>query len=300
LTVRSADRVRRLRLVGGRVLGYAEYGEPTGWPVFFLHGFPGSRLAAQVVDEAARSCRARVIAPERPGIGFSSAQPGRTLLDHAKDVAVLADQLGVGGFSVLGESGGGPYALAAAYTLPDRIDRVAVINGLGPVASGESRAGLAVKERIGYALAAWAPRFSGHGLVAIAAWARRWPRQFLRVTSWELGDSDREALRGPLGDLLVADFVEAFREGGSGIAQELALLFRPWPFDLSSIRVPVLIFHGAQDRTVSVAVSRQLARRVPNAHLRIFPRDGHYSLLTREAASIFAELAPDNRFGRSD
>jgi pimeloyl-ACP methyl ester carboxylesterase len=279
-----------LTLAGGRTLAYAEYGDPLGRPLVYLHGFPGSRLAGGVLDEAALAAGVRVLAPERPGLGLSSPQPGRTLLDHAQDVRALAVALGLGRFSVLGESGGGPYALACAHELPDQLDRVAVVCGLGPVAGPGARAGIAVKERIGYTIATRAPLVAGRALVPIAAWARRWPRQFLRLTRWQLGEADREALRGPLGDLLAADFAEAFRQGGRGVGQDLALLFRPWPFEPTAIRIPVAFFHGCQDRTVAVAVARELARSVPGARLRLFERDGHFSLLAREAHTVLEEL----------
>jgi len=273
------------------MLGYAEYGDPHGWPLVFMHGFPGSRLAAGVLDEAARAAGVRVLAPERPGLGLSSPQPGRTLLDHAGDVRALAVQLGVGRFTVLGESGGGPHALACAHELPDQVDCVAAACGLGPVAGPGATAGIAIKERIAYALAARMPLFAGRALVPIAAWARHHPRQFLQVTCWQLGEADRQTLRGPLGDLVAADFAEAFRQGGRGVAQDLTLLFRPWPFDLTAIRVPVVFFHGEQDRTVSVAVARELAARVPDTRLRISKQHGHFSLLTHEAHNVLAELA---------
>jgi pimeloyl-ACP methyl ester carboxylesterase len=281
----------QLKLADGRTLGYAEYGDPRGRPLIYLHGFPGSRLAGGALDEAARAGGVRVLAPERPGLGLSSPQPGRTLLDHARDVRSLAEALGLGRFTVLGESGGGPYALACAHELPDLVDCVAVVCGLGPVAGAGATAGIALKERIGYAIAARAPLLAGRALVPIAAWARRRPRQFLHVTRWQLGQADRQTLRGPLGDLVAADFAEAFRQGGRGVGQELALLFRPWPFDPSTIRVPVAFFHGAQDRTVAVAVARELAPSVPGAGLRISEREGHFSLLAREADEVLAELA---------
>jgi pimeloyl-ACP methyl ester carboxylesterase len=294
----SAGRVRwprnggQLRLADGRVLGYAEYGDPRGAPLVFLHGFPGSRLAAAVLDEAARARGVRVLAPERPGLGHSSPQPGRTLLDHAHDVRCLAEQLGIDRVTILGESGGGPYALACAVELADRVDRVAVVCGLGPVAGPGATAGIAMKERFAYAVAARAPLLAGRALVPIAAWARHRPRQFLHVAQWQLGSADRLALRGPIGDLVAADFAEAFRQGGRGVAQDLALLFRPWLFDLRAIRIPVVFFHGQEDRTVAVGVTHEVARHVPGAQVRIWPRHGHFSLLTGEAHAVLTELVP--------
>ena len=281
-----------LQLADGRTLSYGEYGDPHGTPLVFLHGFPGSRLAAAVLDEAARGKGVRVIAPERPGLGQSSPQPGRTLLDHSRDIRCLADQLGIDRFTILGESGGGPYALACAHELTDRIDRVAVVCGLGPVTGAGATAGIAVKERFGYAVATRAPLLAGRALVPIATWARRRPRQFLHVTAWQLGTADRLALHGPVGDLVAADFVEAFRQGGLGVGQDLALLFRPWPFEVGGIRTPVVFFHGEEDRTVSVAVTRELAALIPGARTHISAHHGHFSLLAPEAHTVLTELMP--------
>jgi pimeloyl-ACP methyl ester carboxylesterase len=272
------------------MLGYAEYGQPRGWPLVYLHGFPGSRLAGRLLDGSARAGGVRVLAPERPGLGLSSPQPGRTLLDHAQDVRALAEALGLERFCVLGESGGGPYALACAHELADRVECAAVVCGLGPVGLPGATAGIAIKERVGYAIAARAPLLAGRALVPFAAWARRRPRQFLHVTRWQLGEADRQVLRGPLGDLVAADFAEAFRQGGRGVAEELALLFRPWPFEPKAIRVPFVFFHGAQDRTVAVAVARYFTKSVPGARLRICERDGHFSLLVHQVDQVFAEL----------
>jgi pimeloyl-ACP methyl ester carboxylesterase len=276
----------KLTLADGRTLGYAEYGDRKGWPLVYLHGFPGSRLAGGVIDEAARADGVRVLAPERPGLGRSSPQPGRTLLDHAADVRALVEGLGINRFAVLGESGGGPYALACAYALPEQVDCAAVVCGLGRVGCAGWTDGIATKERIGYALARRVPLCAGWALVPIAAWARRWPRAFLRVTRWQLGDADREALRGSLGDLVAADFAEGFRQGGRGVGQDLALLFRPWPFEPAAIRVPVVFLHGTADRTVSLAATQGLAASMPSAQLRVVERHGHFSLLADKADEV--------------
>ena len=119
-------------LPDGRTLGFADYGDPGGRPLFYCHGWPGSRLQARTIDEHGRRRGLRVIAPDRPGIGLSDARPGRGFSDWPADIAGLADSLRIDRFLLLGISGGGPYALAAAALLPDRIDAVAVVSGAPP------------------------------------------------------------------------------------------------------------------------------------------------------------------------
>lgn len=95
------DSSNTLTLPDGRNLGYAQYGSLTGRPIFYLHGFPGSRLEAAGFDELGLELGARFIAVDRPGIGWSSPHPGRTLLDHPKDLEHLAKHLELDHYSVL-------------------------------------------------------------------------------------------------------------------------------------------------------------------------------------------------------
>src|SRR5258708_37156679 len=109
-----------IHLRDGRALGYADFGALTGKPVFFFHGFPGSRLQHAPGDSIATSLGAHIITIDRPGFGLSAFQPGRTLLDWPNDVAALADALEIDQFAAIGLSGGGPYLLACAYKIPRR------------------------------------------------------------------------------------------------------------------------------------------------------------------------------------
>ncbi len=70
-----------LRLEDGRLLGYAVYGDPEGWPIFYFHGFPGSRLEAQLADRVAARMGIRLIALDRPGFGLSDFKPRRTIFE---------------------------------------------------------------------------------------------------------------------------------------------------------------------------------------------------------------------------
>jgi pimeloyl-ACP methyl ester carboxylesterase len=95
-----------IQLPDGRKLAYAEYGDSQGVPVFFFHGFPGSRYDGEYSGQVAAEMGIRLIAPDRPGMGYSDYQPNRRLLDWPADVGHLADTLGLDKFGVLGYSGG--------------------------------------------------------------------------------------------------------------------------------------------------------------------------------------------------
>jgi pimeloyl-ACP methyl ester carboxylesterase len=102
---RVSDQVCRLR--DGRRLGFVEYGDPAGYPVLNCHGGLACRLDVAAADGVARKAAIRPISANRPGIGRSDPQPGRTVLDWAADVEDLAKHLGVDRFAAMGWSMGG-------------------------------------------------------------------------------------------------------------------------------------------------------------------------------------------------
>src|SRR5690242_15693615 len=110
-----------IKLKNGYVLGYAEYGDPQGKPIFYFHGWPSSRFQAKVLDAIARKLNIRIFSVDRPGYGLSDFQPNRTLLDWPGTVTELGDKLGLNKFAVMGVSGGGPYAVVCAYKIPERL-----------------------------------------------------------------------------------------------------------------------------------------------------------------------------------
>lgn len=99
--VPEKDTSETLTLPDGRKLGYAQFGLLTGKPIFYCHGLPGSRVEGGHLHEAALATGARIIATDRPGMGLSSFQPGRTLLDHPKDLETLAAHLKLQEYGVL-------------------------------------------------------------------------------------------------------------------------------------------------------------------------------------------------------
>jgi pimeloyl-ACP methyl ester carboxylesterase len=120
----------QVSLVDGRTLAYTDIGEPD-WPcVFFFHGAPMSRLHLAYLEQPFLAESIRVVSPDRPAYGGSSPQPGRSMADWPSDVAALADALGIDRFVVAGHSSGGPYAVACASLLPERVLAGIVLGGV--------------------------------------------------------------------------------------------------------------------------------------------------------------------------
>jgi len=238
-----------IRLPDGRKLGYAVYGETDGEALFYFHGYPGARVEAAGLSAFAREVGLRLIALDRPGMGLSSFQPGRRLLDWPADVVAVADHLRLDRFAVLGVSGGGPYALACASRIPDRLTACGVACGMGPLEAGTA------SMSTGYRLALFiAGRFPWLWMPLLWALARRYrdeasARQAFVKSARALGEPDRTALLIPeVSAAVAASTVEAFRQGVRGVAYEARLYARPWGFRLGDIVCPrLLLWHGERD-----------------------------------------------------
>src|SRR5213596_1410026 len=133
---------RLIQLGNGGQIAFEEYGDPTGNPVVFCHGWPSSRTMAQLTDDSARQLRVRIISPDRPGISGSSFQRNRKLLEWPPIVDRLVDHLGVTKFRMLAISGGAPYAYVTARAMPERVRAIAIVSGAPPIADLPGREGL--------------------------------------------------------------------------------------------------------------------------------------------------------------
>ncbi len=128
------NRQKTLELQDGAVLAFDEYGDPTGAPVMFCHGWPSSCTMAQLADEPARGLGVRIISPDRPGISGSTMQRDRKLSDWPGFLQELVNHLEISEFRMLAISGGAPYAYAAAVAMPDRVRAIAIVGGVIPFA----------------------------------------------------------------------------------------------------------------------------------------------------------------------
>jgi pimeloyl-ACP methyl ester carboxylesterase len=273
------------------MLGFAEYGAPRGKPVFYFHGWPGSRLEAALLDDAARDLGVRIIAADRPGYGLSTFLAGRKLVTWPRDMQLLANSLKIDRFSVLGVSGGGPYALACAALLPERVERAAVVCGVGPLTHADSTIGMQRARQFACALLRQSPAISRPLSYTMLRGLRTGPAKLIEAMARLLPEPDRITLSSPdTRAALTATFTEALIQGVRGAAHDLRVYFAPWGFEASGIGIGVRFWHGEFDDIVPPHMSRRLAALVPGAQIELFPREGHYSLPIARRAEILQSL----------
>lgn len=283
---RRLDAEHTLALPDGRLLGYADYGDPDAYPVLFFHGTPGSRYLGPKAEPIAREAGTRVIVLERPGYGLADDHPGYRVSDWPSDVAIAANTLGLQRFAVAGHSGGAPYALACAALLAERITSVTLVSPGGP--EGDPAATSSMERRLLH----WSRNGRSRRVELLASIAAFFIRRFPGFAVSRIpGDSDRRLLRDPAARATVIGHLqEAFRHGSRGVADDYAALARPWGFELANVHAPVTIWQGEDDKLVAPSTALALARKLPNASTTLVPNTGHL-LIFEQAAEILAEIA---------
>jgi pimeloyl-ACP methyl ester carboxylesterase len=264
-----------VRLRDGRLVAYAEFGDPDGLPVVNCHGAPSSRLERYSGGgEVYARAGVRLIGIDRPGFGGSDPLPGRRVVDWPVDAEAVLDAVGVPEASVLSLSAGAPYALALARALPDRVRRVGLVGANPPPDVPWRWTGVppAVREALlrpgPGSTAAWLPLL---GAVAVRP---TFMLDYLRV---RLSAADREVMRRPeVAEVLQATFAEGVRQGWRPGAYDRALLMRPWGFPVAEVPRPVVLWHGSADWQAPLTGARLLSAAVPSAELRVVRGAGHF------------------------
>lgn len=289
----TSQSLASLTLSDGRRLAYAEVGDPQGKPLLLLTGTGTGRSQAYWFDAAARTAGIRLIVTDRPGYGHSDPRVDLTFLNHVDDVRELLDHLKLTRVSAAGMSGGGGYALACGYRLPDRIERVVMVCGMVPVPPELFRK-MSRSVRLIFWLTRHMPRLAvwmmergmrAQGALNDAALQRRLkgrPEADRRVLERR---EMRELSFGP-------PALDAMRQGMSIFVYEMGLYGRPLGFDLSQVRVPVRVWHGQRDANVVVDIARYVAAEVPGATLHIEPEAAHLFAFGDPAGLMQQVMAP--------
>jgi len=269
-------------------VGASRFGTRGGWPVLWCHGGLSCRLDAAFLDAQANRLGAEIVAIDRPGIGRSGARDTPSVAAWADTVRDVADLLGIPTFAVAGWSAGGPYALACAAMMPDRVRAVATLAGMAPLEGGRDILELGLLlDKLLFPASSRAPRTAA-ALVRLATLApnRLLRRQIIRTA----GSKDRAALDGTH-EWLVAAMREATACGVSGTVEDYRRIGKPWGFTLGQVQRSATVWQGQQDTLVPMDHARRLTAALPDGELRVVPSTGHY-LPAVVAQAVLEELAP--------
>ncbi|HEX3327173.1 MAG TPA: alpha/beta hydrolase [Actinomycetota bacterium] len=265
----------------GHAIGYGDYGDPTGSPIFFLPGLGDSRLTRFPDDEVTASLRVRLITIDAPGVGLSDYLPLRSQLQGAERVAFVADALGIDRFALLGWSAGGPRALAVAYRFPERVRALGIASGFGPLERADTRSLASKQIRQGAAMLSKLPWMAKLFVASVPRAYRKDPRRaFEKQFGAHASPSDRRLLERPeIAANILAGAQESVRGGAKGMALDMVLLMgRPWGFRPEDVQVPAHLWYGSDDQIVPEAMGRQLAGLLQHSELKVFGGEGHMIL----------------------
>ena len=269
----------QIELRDGRRLGYAEFGAPDGKPVFFFHGLPGSRLFRHPDDSIAASLGVRLITVDRPGLGLSDFKKGRRLLDWPDDVVDLAATLQLERFAVAGVSAGGPYAMACAFKIPQRLNAVALISSAAPTRVPGVTEGMTRRTRFSFRVAGcgclpwW---FMLPAMALVARTGRRQPEKLYQRAVALAHPSDLELITQPnVRRVFLESFPETYRQGPRGHIADSLLIARDWGYHVKDITPAVHLWHGTDDVHAPVAMGHYLAKTIPNCEATFLPGEGH-------------------------
>lgn len=281
-----------VKLPDGRALGYAEYGDSLGKPIFYFHGWPSSRLEGMTFHAAGLKLGARIISPDRPGLGLSDFKKGFAIRHWPEDVAFLADRLSLDRFAVVGVSSGAPYAFACARFMADRLSAAGSISGVGPLDLPNPGQYLFKQELQIVRLAQKAPWLARPLLRREASKLKRDPAKALAELDKNSPEADKLVFHDhpELSAAFAQGVSECVRQGTRGAIASIALEGRPWGFRLEEILTKFYIWQGELDNLVYPTTARYLAERLPNGVLTLYPGEAHLSTVINRAEEIVGAL----------
>jgi pimeloyl-ACP methyl ester carboxylesterase len=277
-------------------VSYCEYGDPDGFPVLYMHGWPGCRYEAGLVASGLAGLGIRLIAFDRPGYGLSQERPGRSLPQTVDLIQSFTQALQLDHFSILAISGGCPFALHLASQMPHHVRSIAIVGGLGPTSNSRLVQRMVPGNRILMGLARWTPGLA-QSLLKFGRMTIPWskPDLFPKLIKPIFPPADFDSLSAPeiyFGLNLVLR--ESFRSGIHGAYDDGRIFARGWSLPPLPSSIPIDLWHGKPDAVVPFAMSEFMHHHF--SHSRFFPteHDGHFSLPIRSASRILQNLVHPN------
>lgn len=244
---------------GGVDFAYRELGQKSGGtPVIFL-----VHLAAvldnwdpRVVDGIA--AKHHVVAFDNRGVGASTGSPANTIEQMADDAITFIKAKGFKQVDLFGFSMGGMIAQEIVLKEPQLVRKL-ILTGTGP-AGGPGISTVA--------------GVSNYDLLR-ATFTGQDPKQYLFFTRTPNGIEAGKAFLKRLQERTENRDKEIAVGAYVAQLQALSAWGQKRPTDLSVVKQPVLVANGDDDRMVPTSNTYDLAKRLPNSELIVYPDAGH-------------------------
>lgn len=296
-----------LTLSDSRTLAWVDYPGPSSPnpnpTIFYFHGFPGCRLESALLASSANSHSARLIALDRPGMGLSTFQPNRKLLDWPRDVLEVADHLQIETFYVLGASGGAPYALACVKEIPrKRLLGASVIAGIYPLSLGTEGMSVGTRMLLWMSASKWFGSLVGplmeweFGRVARdSQHPERLQELFVKSMNTKPERDAKCVEDEDVKEKIVEAMRESFRQSSEAVAWDIRVIAGDWGFELATLKTAGLdmcLWHGRQDANIPVIMAEKAAGVMEGVRLRVLENEAHLSASLYHQDEVLDALLP--------
>ena len=264
-------------------LGARAWGPEDGKPVLALHGWLDNAATFDLIAPLLKGVR--LVCLDTPGHGLSDHRPPGVFyhfIDNITEVMLAADWLGWDKFNLMGHSMGAGLATLAAGSFPDRIERLALIEGIGPMSNQAKDAPGLIKEAHEH-MAALAgktpPRYKN-------------PEQALkaRMTSFPLAESGARILVNR-GLKKSGDIWEWTSDPRLTLRSRLRLTEDQVRAFLSEIACPTMLLLGESSQARKMAIITERQPFVSQLDVRTLPGGHHLHLEhPEEVAEAFNEF----------
>jgi pimeloyl-ACP methyl ester carboxylesterase len=204
-------------------------------------------------------------------------------------VAEIADQFELKRYAIVGVSGGVPQCARWAARIPERINGMALVCALGPLARKELTDGMVALNRLALAAGARAAPLACAAIGLAAHLVRRQPMHYFGYMLAGTLPADRWVLVDRSYRRLFADSMAvALRQGGRHAGADAARA--DVGLRLEEVRTPVRTWHGFTDNITLPAMARHLAASLPLSVLHCVAGEGGLSLTVRHLDAVLADL----------
>ncbi|NKB99402.1 MAG: alpha/beta fold hydrolase [Pseudomonadales bacterium] len=274
-------------LPDGRRMAYRTYGNPMGRPVLYLHENIGSSRLLPDTQRIAENLNLYIVAPERPGCGYSDPNPDFKFESVCQDLEQFLDHLRIQDCQILGFLSGGGYALKMADIYPERVTQLNLVASRPPgPQTGRFQLLATIRQKMVKQPWVMSTFFN---ILRNRASEETFGNLIMSVYGSVPHDRSFLEARPDIFQHMVAYTLESMSISTAGVINELQCFNSTSGETLPNLQAPITVWHGTDDGLASLEdIQQLLGERIGQTN--IFPNAGSLILL-EHWTDILADVA---------